>query len=135
MQVGKLFDLITDTRDVLEFFDGVDNRDQLVSRLERLKRQGTDDLYANIEGLRVSLAAMLSDTLEMSATLGAGEDSNEASEQDGEAPEGDLDENELDRQLEEIGSAWLADETAQKSEPQEDASPAPAEAPAEPPAE
>lgn len=135
MQVGKLLDLITDTRDILEFFDGVDNRDQLVSRLERLKRQGTDDLYANIEGLRVSLTAMLSDTLEMSATFGAGEDSNEASEQDGEAPEGDLDENELDRQLEEIGSAWLADETAQKSETQEDASPAPAEAPAEPPAE
>jgi hypothetical protein len=132
MQVGKLFDLITDTRDVLEYFDGVDNRDQLVSRLERLKRQGTDDLYACIEGLRVSLTAMLADTLEMSASPGAGEeDSDEVSEQDSAAADENLDENELDRQLEEIGKAWLEDE---KSEPQA-ASSATAEAPIEPPAE
>ena len=39
MKVSSLFDLIADSRDLVEFFDGVNSKEQLVSRLERLKRQ------------------------------------------------------------------------------------------------
>jgi hypothetical protein len=69
MKIGNLFDLLTDARDVLEFFEGCHNREQLVSRLERLKRQGSDELMDCIDGLRVTLDRTFEDTLEMSASL------------------------------------------------------------------
>ena len=37
MKLSSLFTVITDANDVLDFFEGVDTTDQLVSRLERLK--------------------------------------------------------------------------------------------------
>jgi hypothetical protein len=69
MKIGNLFDLLTDARDVLEFFEGCHNREQLVSRLERLKRQGSEELMECIDGLRVTLDRTFDDTLEMSASL------------------------------------------------------------------
>ena len=69
MKFKSLFHLVEDAKDLLDYLEGVDNRDQLISRLERLKRQGTDDLLACIEGLRASVTDALDDTLEMSATL------------------------------------------------------------------
>jgi hypothetical protein len=69
MKVSSLFDLITDGRDLLGFFEGVDTTDQLVSRLERLKRQGADEMLECVEGLRASVTSALGDTLEMSAVL------------------------------------------------------------------
>lgn len=74
MKIGTLFDLLTDTRDILEFFDGCVTKEQLVSRLERLKRQGADDLLSCVDGLRVTLDRTFEDTLEMSASL---DDQNE----------------------------------------------------------
>jgi hypothetical protein len=69
MKISSLFDMVTDANDVLDFFDRVDSPEQLVSRLERLKRQGTTELFACLEGLRSSVTAALNDTLEMSASL------------------------------------------------------------------
>lgn len=69
MKISSLFDLITDGRDLLDFFEGVDTKEQLVSRLERLKRQAPDEILECVEGLRTSVAAALADTLEMSAVL------------------------------------------------------------------
>ena len=69
MKFKSLFHLVEDAKDLLDYLEGVDNRDQLISRLERLKRQGTDDLLACIEGLRASVTDALDDTIEMSGTL------------------------------------------------------------------
>lgn len=69
MKVSSLFDIISDGRDLLTFFEGVSSREQLVSRLERLKREGTDELLECVESLQLSIAAALGDTLEMSAVL------------------------------------------------------------------
>jgi len=69
MKVSSLFNIIADANDVLDFFINVETTEQLVSRLERLKRQGSDDLLACVEGLRGSVSEALDDTLEMSASL------------------------------------------------------------------
>ena len=69
MKISSLFDIITDANDVLDFFDRVETPEQLISRLERLKRQGVEELFACIEGLRASVSSALNDTLEMNASL------------------------------------------------------------------
>jgi hypothetical protein len=69
MRIGTLFDLLTDAKDLLQFFENVETTEQLVSRLERLKRQGTDDLLACKIGLEASINLLLNETLEMSASL------------------------------------------------------------------
>jgi hypothetical protein len=66
MKVSSLFNLLTDMRDLLDFFEGVETTDQLVSRLERLKRQGTDSLLDCIYAANSSSATFLDDTLEIS---------------------------------------------------------------------
>lgn len=88
MKIGNLFDLLTDARDVLEFFEGCHNREQLVSRLERLKRQGSEELMECIDGLRVSVDRTFEDTLEMSASLDDKDD--------------DVADNDIDKELEEL---------------------------------
>ena len=70
MKISSLFDIITDSQDVLDFFERVESPEQLISRLDRLKRQGSEELFACLEGLRGSVAAALQDTLEMNASLG-----------------------------------------------------------------
>jgi hypothetical protein len=76
MQVSSLFDLIAESRNVLDLFDGVETRDQLVSRLERLKKgPEASDLMESIDGLRYAVAAALKDTLEMSASIDESDDS------------------------------------------------------------
>jgi hypothetical protein len=69
MKIGNLFNLITDVKDLLDLFTGVYDKDQLVSRLDRLKRQAPDDFLACVEGLRVDVTAALDDTIEMSPSL------------------------------------------------------------------
>lgn len=69
MKVSSFFDLITDGKDLVEFFEGVDTPDQLISRLEHLKHRDTDDLLASIDSLRTSITGALTDTLEMSSTV------------------------------------------------------------------
>ena len=69
MKVSSFFNLIVDSSDLLDFFQKVDTPEQLVSRLERLKREAPDELLSCIVGLRASIAAALDDTLEMSAVL------------------------------------------------------------------
>ncbi len=94
MQVGHLFDLITDAKDLTDFFEQVDTRDQLVARLDLLKRKGTEDFLACLDGLRVSITKILSDTLEMSASL-----DDEEPEVDDVVSDGD----DIDRTLEALG--------------------------------
>jgi hypothetical protein len=70
MKIGRLIDLTNDASDLLDFFEGVETQEQLVSRLERLKRGATEELLACIEGLRASNQSFRDDTVEPSGTLG-----------------------------------------------------------------
>jgi hypothetical protein len=67
MKVSSLFNLIRDASDLLDFFENVESPEQLISRLERLKRQDSRNLLACVDGLRASVDDALEDTLEMSA--------------------------------------------------------------------
>jgi hypothetical protein len=83
MQIGRLFDLFTDAHDIADFFEGVETREQLISRLELLKRQGTDDLLACLVALPQTLDRLYHDTLEMSPSSElAGEDDNQELDQE-----------------------------------------------------
>lgn len=77
MKVQNLFDILQDTQDLLSYFEDVANRDQMVSRLERLKRQVPDELFDTIESLRMSTSAALEDQLELGGSLMNGDDSEE----------------------------------------------------------
>lgn len=76
MKVSSLFNLIVDSSDLLDYFQKVDSAEQLVSRLERLKRETPDELLSCIVGLRASISTALNDTLEMSAVLDEPDDDN-----------------------------------------------------------
>jgi len=104
MRVGALFDEIIAAKNLLDLFTGVENRDQLISRLERLKHRGTDELMHCIEEHRASNTALLDDQLEMSASMPTEEDTGfpDLDAADGETKtEPGMDA--LDRELDEIG--------------------------------
>lgn len=65
MKVSSLFNMVTDLSDMLDFFEGVETTDQLISRLDRLKRQA-DHLLDCIYAAKSSAATFLDDTLEIS---------------------------------------------------------------------
>jgi hypothetical protein len=110
MRISSLFDLITDGNDVLDFFDRVETPEQLVSRLERLKRQGAEELLACLEGLRASISSALNDTLEMNASI------DESSDDDSEL--GDLDAALADLETENpISAASPSAEDTKKDDP------------------
>ena len=52
MKVQNLFDILQDTQDLLSYFEDVANRDQMVSRLERLKRQTNFSTLLNLFACR-----------------------------------------------------------------------------------
>lgn len=90
MKVRSLFDLVSDASDLLDFFARVESEEQLVSRLERLKRQNTDDLLSSIETLRISVEAALSDTLEMTPSMGDEDDFEGDLDEEGDLKDLDL---------------------------------------------
>ena len=69
MRMSSIFDVITDINDFLSLFEGVESPEQMSSRLDRLKRQGSREVYAYLEGLRISRDNLLNDTIEMSPSL------------------------------------------------------------------
>jgi hypothetical protein len=77
MQIKHLFHLITDSSDLLDLFDQVETKDQLISRLEMLKRQDTSELLSCIEGLRQSANECLEDTIEPGGSLDADDDDDD----------------------------------------------------------
>lgn len=82
MKVGNLLDLMNDSADLLDMFDGVETKDQLVSRLEVLKRRDADDLMACVDGLRHSVLTMREDVLEIGTALDSPEDDGEDTDLD-----------------------------------------------------
>lgn len=69
MKILTLFDILQDAQDLLSYFENVSNKDQMVSRLERLKHQFPEELYDTIESLRVSTNTALEDQLELGGAL------------------------------------------------------------------
>jgi len=69
MKMGSLFDLVADGNDLLSFFEDVNTAEQLVSRLERIKRRGPRELLEAIGALRASIDVLMEDTMEMSPSL------------------------------------------------------------------
>lgn len=70
MKISSLFDLVEDAKDVLSYFEGVENREQMVSVLERLKRQDNPETLLDcLFSLSASINRAMNDTLEMSAVL------------------------------------------------------------------
>ena len=74
MKVSSLFNLASDLSDLLDFFEGVETTDQLISRLDCLKRQA-DPLLDCIYAAKSSTATFLDDTLEISPLNEPDEDS------------------------------------------------------------
>lgn len=69
MKISSFFNLLTDLIDWNDLFEEVESREQLVSRLERLKHR-PDDVLALLHGSRLSVEKTMGDTLEMSPDLG-----------------------------------------------------------------
>ena len=76
MRLQTLFDLIQDAQEVLSFFDNVTTTDQLISRLDRLKRQSPEDFSECLDSLRFSINAALEENLELGGPI-ANEDDEE----------------------------------------------------------
>lgn len=73
MKISGLFSLLTSTTGLLDFFEGVDTEEQLISRLERLKRQAPDALLDSIYDARSAVTEVFDDTIETTSTV-EGED-------------------------------------------------------------
>ncbi len=69
MKLASLFNLIVDAQDILDFFEGVTNPDQLRSRLARVQRLEAEDFLTCLDGLRSSISSALNDTIEMSPEI------------------------------------------------------------------
>lgn len=77
MKIKDLFDFVQSADQLLSNFDAVASPQQLVSRLEQLKRQNPEGLFDDLEDLRLSHSNVLEATLELGGAL-----SNEMDEPD-----------------------------------------------------
>jgi len=66
MKIRSLFELVSDSKDIADFFENVESPEQMVSALERIKKREVVDFLTCIQTLRISLEQLVEDTLEMS---------------------------------------------------------------------
>jgi|SRR5579863_1310167 hypothetical protein len=76
MKLRTLFNLIEDADEISTLFSKVETPEQMVSLLERLKKQGAAELLQSVQSLRLSVQAAMEDTLELGGSIGADEDGN-----------------------------------------------------------
>lgn len=93
MKLQTIFDLIQDAQDILSFFDRVTTPDQLVSRLDRLKRQAPEDFAECLDSLRFSVSAALEENLELGGPLASDDDEADDIFAGIDIPDGDEQEN------------------------------------------
>lgn len=74
MKIQELFDLLGDAQDVLSYFANVENPQQLVSRLERLKRQAPEELLEDLFALKTSLETAFTAHIELGGSLSSDEE-------------------------------------------------------------
>ena len=68
MKIQSLFNLVQEARDVVDCFENVATGEQMVSRLERIKRNEHTDFMVLIDALKISLQGVLHDTLEIGSS-------------------------------------------------------------------
>lgn len=76
MKMRTLFNLLEDADEITSVFTKVETTEQMVSLLERLKKQGAAELLESVKSLKLSLQAAMEDTLEMGGPVGADDDDN-----------------------------------------------------------
>jgi hypothetical protein len=69
LKFRELFDLFRDGDELLAYFDGVTTPQQLVSRLEQLKRQDPEGMFDALENLRMSHDNALEANIELGGAL------------------------------------------------------------------
>lgn len=74
MKVQSIFDLVQDSRDLTDFFTNVETPEQMVSRLERIKKGEAEEFLIAIESLRMANENILSDMLEVGGSLSEADD-------------------------------------------------------------
>lgn len=74
MKFRTLFGLVGDAQDVVDFFRDVETVEQMISRLERLKKREADDFMVCIQSLKISIESAMEDTLEMGGNTDVDED-------------------------------------------------------------
>ena len=87
MKIRTLFNLLSDAQEVAGLFSKVETPEQMVSTLERLKKQGATEFLEAIDALRLSAEATLEDVFEMGGTRE--EEDDFESSTDGEGNEND----------------------------------------------
>jgi hypothetical protein len=67
MKMRSIFDVVTDSSDVVDFFQDVSTPEQMISRLERIKRAPgqAQDLLTCLHALRMSMESFFEDTMEL----------------------------------------------------------------------
>lgn len=83
MKIKSLFDVIQDARDIVDCFENVTSVEQMVSRLERIKRNESADFLVLIDALKISLQGLLHDTLEIGSSEMDDDDGDEDLSMDG----------------------------------------------------
>lgn len=83
MKIKSLFDLVQDARDIVDCFENVTSVEQMVSRLERIKRNESADFLVLIDALKISLQGILHDTLEIGSSEMDDSDDDSDLEMDG----------------------------------------------------
>ncbi len=80
MKFRSFFDVIGDAKDVAEFFEGVETVEQMVSKLERIKRRDAEEFLVCVQSMKISVEQALEDTLEMGSTFEPGDEPDEGDE-------------------------------------------------------
>jgi len=98
MRMRTLFNLLEDADEIVVLFSRVETPEQMVSLLERLKKQGAPELLETIQSLRLSLQAIMEETLEIGGSLSDGTEEDNFTDdlkEDEDLLEGLGDENEI----------------------------------------
>jgi hypothetical protein len=69
MKIQELFDLLTASEDFLSFWEGVETVDQMISRLEHLKRADPEGLLEDMQSLKMSTSAAFTANIELGGAL------------------------------------------------------------------
>jgi hypothetical protein len=81
MKMRTLFNLIEDADEISSLFVKVETPEQMVSLLERLKKQGAAEFLDSVQSLRLSLQAAMEDTLEIGGTIGSDDEDDFSGEE------------------------------------------------------
>lgn len=74
MKFKSIFHLVEDAQEICSLFDNVETTEQMISTLERLKKQFPEEILSLIQSLRLSTEAILEDTFEPGGTVGGDPD-------------------------------------------------------------